>query len=87
MSLQGPRGSRVRPTGSQGFKGYAYGVSGGLEVGLLGPRGSTGRPTGSQGLKGYAYRVSGGSRGWPTGSKGVKCNSDFSLSPAAPDCA
>ena len=40
--LQGPRGSRGRPTGSHGLKG----------VGLQGPRGSRGRPTGSQRVKG-----------------------------------
>ena len=73
MSLQGPGGSRDGPTGSQGFKGYAYGVSGGLEVGLLGlrgsrgrptlqgPRGSTGRPTGSRGGQGVGLQGSKGS--------------------------
>ena len=42
LFLQGPRGSRGRPTGSHGLKG----------VGLQGPRGSRGRPTGSQRVKG-----------------------------------
>ena len=48
----GPRGSRGRPTGSQGVKGQAYRVPGGQGVGLQGLRGSRGRPTGSQGVKG-----------------------------------
>ena len=52
VGLQGPRGSRGRPTGSQRVKGYAYRVQGGQGVGLEGPRGSRGRPTGSQGVKG-----------------------------------
>ena len=61
VSLQVPKGSRDRPTGSQGVKGLAYRVPGGGGVayrvpggggvGLQGPRGSRGRPTGSQGVK------------------------------------
>ena len=37
--LQGLRGSRGRPTGSQGVKEKAYRVPGGQGVGLQGPRG------------------------------------------------
>ena len=44
VGLQGPMGSRGRPT--------PYRVPGGHGVGLQGPRGSRGRPTGSQGVKG-----------------------------------
>ena len=47
VGLQGPRGSRGRPTGSQGAKGLAYRVPGGQGVGLQGLRGSRGRPPGS----------------------------------------
>ena len=36
--LGGLRGSKSRPTGSQGIKGWAYRVPG-QRVGLLGPRG------------------------------------------------
>ena len=36
--LQGPRGSRGRPTGSQGVKVWTY-------------RGARGKPTGSRGIK------------------------------------
>ena len=60
--LGGLRGSKSRPTGSQGIQGWAYRIpgdqgeayriSGGQGVGLQGPRGSKGRPTGSQGVKG-----------------------------------
>ena len=52
VCLKGPRGSRGRPTGSQGAKGWAYRIPGGKGVGLQGPRWSRGRPTGSQGVKG-----------------------------------
>ena len=54
VGLQGPRGSRGRPTGSQEFNGLAYRVTGGEGVGVhvQGPRGSRGRPRGSQGVKG-----------------------------------
>ena len=62
VGLQGLRVSRGRPKGSQGVKGYAYGVPGGLgvayrvpgglEVGLEGPTGSRNRPTGSYWVKG-----------------------------------
>ena len=38
VGLQGPRGSRGRPTGSQGVKGWTY-------------RGARGKPTGSRGVK------------------------------------
>ena len=37
VGLQGPRGSRVRSTGSQGVKEWPYRVPGGLGVGLQGP--------------------------------------------------
>ena len=40
VGLEGPWGSRGRPTGSKG-----------QGVGLEGPKGSRGRPTGSQGVK------------------------------------
>ena len=50
--LQGPRGSRGRPTGTQGDKGWASRVPGGQGVDLKGPRGSRGTPLGSQGVKG-----------------------------------
>ena len=46
VSLQGPLGSRDRPTGNR--------VLGGQGVGLQCPRGSRGRLTGSQEVKGYA---------------------------------
>ena len=49
VGLQGPRGSRGRPRGSQGVEGLAYRVPGGQGVGLKGPRGSRG---GLQGVKG-----------------------------------
>ena len=52
VGLEGPRGSRGRPTGSQRVKGYAYRVLGCQGLGLQGTRGSRGRPTGSQGVKG-----------------------------------
>ena len=42
VDLLGPRGSKVRPTGSQGVKGYTYRVPGGQGVGPQGPRGSRG---------------------------------------------
>ena len=38
VGLQGPRGSRGRPTGSQGVKVWTY-------------RGARGKPTGSRGIK------------------------------------
>ena len=41
VGLQGPRGSRGRPTGSQGVKG----------LDLEGHRGARGKPTGSRGIK------------------------------------
>ena len=47
VGLEGPRGSRGRPSGSQGVKEYAYRVPGGQGLGLQGPRGSRVRPTGS----------------------------------------
>ena len=50
VGLQGPRGSRGRPTGSQGVKGWAYRIPGGHGLGLQGPEGSRGRPTGPQGV-------------------------------------
>ena len=53
-------GSRGKPIGSQGVKGWAYRVPGGQGAGLQGLEGSRGRPAGSQGVKGKAYRVSGG---------------------------
>ena len=52
MGLLGPRGSKSRPTGSQGVKGQKWSVQGDQGVGLEGPRGSRGRPKGSQGVKG-----------------------------------
>ena len=53
MGLQGPRGSRGWPTGSQGVNRLAYMVPGGQGVDLQGPRarGSRDGPTGSQGVK------------------------------------
>ena len=65
LGLLSPRGSRGRPTESQGAKGQAYkfpGVNGyqGSRDGQGGPMGSTGRPTGTQGVNKYAYRVQGG---------------------------
>ena len=51
VGIQGPKGSRGWPIGSQ-VEGYPYRVQGGQGVGLQGPRGSRGRPTGSQGVKG-----------------------------------
>ena len=60
MGLQGPRGSRGRPTGSQGVKRWAFWVPGGQRVGLQGvkrakrvPRGLRGTITKSNGVKGY----------------------------------
>ena len=57
VGLQGPRGSRGRPSRSQGVKGYAirsqgrqgvgYRVPAGQWVGLQGPRGSFRGPRGS----------------------------------------
>ena len=38
VGLEGPRGSRGGPTGSQGAKGWAYRIPGGKGVGLQGPR-------------------------------------------------
>ena len=61
MGLLGPRGSKSRPTGSQGVKGQKWSVQGDQGVGLEGPRGSRGRLQGPR-----------GSRGRPTGSQGVK---------------
>ena len=52
VDLHGLRGSRGRPTRSQGVKEWAYRVSGGQGVGLQDPLRSRGRPTGSQGVKG-----------------------------------
>ena len=46
-SLKGLRGSRGRPIGSQGAKGWAYRVLWGQEIGLEDLKGSRGRPTGS----------------------------------------
>ena len=55
VCIQRPRGSRVRPTGSQGVKaldkGYACRFLEDQGVGLQGHRGSGGRPTGSQEVK------------------------------------
>ena len=56
VGLQDPRGSRGRPTGSQGVNG----ATGDPGVGLQGPRGLRGRPTKSKEVKGY-----------PTESQGV----------------
>ena len=74
VGLQGPLGSRDRPTGDR--------VLGGQGVGLQCSRGSRGRLTGSQEVKGYAQRFPGGrgvglgdprgSRNRPTGPQGVK---------------
>ena len=52
VGLEGPRGSRVRSTGSQGVKEWPYRVPGGQGVGLHGPMGSKGGSTKSQGVKG-----------------------------------
>ena len=52
VGLQGPMGSKIRPTGSKRAKGYTYRVPVGERVGLKGPRGSRGKPTRSQGVKG-----------------------------------
>ena len=57
VPIQGPGGSRERPTGYQGVKGEAYRVPGGHGLGLQGPRGSRVRPTGSQGVKGEVSGV------------------------------
>ena len=57
VPIQGPRGSRGRPTGSKGVKGETYRVPGGHGLGLQGPRGSRVRPTGSQGVKGEVSGV------------------------------
>ena len=54
VGLEGPRGSRGRPSGSQGVKGWAFRVPGGPGVGLQGPRGSRKRPTGSPQVKEWA---------------------------------
>ena len=51
VGLESPRGSRGRPTGSQGVKGLTYRVQGGQGVCLQGPRVWRGRPTGSQEVK------------------------------------
>ena len=50
VSLEVPKGSRGRPTGSQGVKGLAYRVSRGQGVGRQGPRESRCGHTGSQGV-------------------------------------
>ena len=60
VGLEGPRGSRGRPSGFQGVKGLVYRVPRGQGLGRQRPRGSRSRPTGSQGVKGLAYRVSRG---------------------------
>ena len=52
VGLQGPTGSKTRPTGSQRAKWKTYRVPAGEVVGLKGPRGSRGKPTRSQGVKG-----------------------------------
>ena len=52
VSLQDLSGSRVRHSGSQGFKGETSRFPGGQGVGFQGPRGSRGGPSGSQGVKG-----------------------------------
>ena len=53
VGLQGPRGSRVWPKGSQGVKGLTCRIPGGQGEGLRGLRGSRGKSTGS-------HRVIGG---------------------------
>ena len=75
VGLQGPRGSRVWPKGSQGVKGLTCRIPGGQGEGLLGLRGSRGRPTGSQRVVGGQEEDLEGPRGSrcrPKGSQGVK---------------
>ena len=57
LGLQGPRRSKVRPTGCQGVKGWTYRFPGGQRLGLQGALGSRGRPTGSQGGQGVGLQV------------------------------
>ena len=74
VGLQGPRGSRVWPKGSQGVKGLTCRIPGGQGEGLLGLRGSRGRPAGSQRVVGGQVADLEGPRGsWgkPIGPQGV----------------
>ena len=47
VGLEGPRGSKGRPTGFQAVRGWPCRVPGDQRVGFQGPRGSTGRFDGS----------------------------------------
>ena len=47
VGLEGPRGSKGRPTGSQAVRGWPCRVPGDQRVGFQGLRGSTGRFDGS----------------------------------------
>ena len=53
VGLQDLSGSRVRHSGSQGFKGETSRFPGGQGVGFQDPRGSRSRPSGSQGVIRY----------------------------------
>ena len=74
VGLQGPLGSRDKPTGSLGVKGRSYWVPRGQGVGLQGPR-IKGCPTGSRVRPiGYQRGQGGpGGSGGP-GGPGVQCD-------------